>query len=73
MSASPTALRFDGPDDAGSPNAPGIVCGAKAKPPVLLHFPPALLLLPSTHVTWKVEYLYMDLGTRNYTFNDPAS
>jgi opacity protein-like surface antigen len=29
--------------------------------------------VPSTHVTWKVEYLYMDLGTRNYTFNDPAS
>lgn len=28
--------------------------------------------VPSTHVTWKAEYLYMDLGTRNYTFNDPV-
>jgi outer membrane immunogenic protein len=27
--------------------------------------------VPSTHVTWKAEYLYMDLGTRNFTFNDP--
>jgi opacity protein-like surface antigen len=27
--------------------------------------------VPRTHVTWKAEYLYMDLGTRNYTFNDP--
>ena len=27
--------------------------------------------VPNTHVTWKVEYLYMDLGTANYTFNNP--
>jgi opacity protein-like surface antigen len=27
--------------------------------------------VPDTHVTWKVEYLYMDLGTANYTFNNP--
>jgi hypothetical protein len=31
--------RFDSPDDAGSPKrvAPGIVWGAKAKPPVFTH------------------------------------
>ena len=23
-------------------------------------------------MTWKAEYLYMDLGTRNYTFVDPT-
>jgi hypothetical protein len=28
------ALRFDSPDDAGSPKALSIVWGAKAKPPV---------------------------------------
>jgi outer membrane immunogenic protein len=27
--------------------------------------------VPDTHFTWKVEYLYMDLGTENYTFNNP--
>jgi len=26
-------------------------------------------VVSNTHVTWKVEYLYMDLGTANYTFN----
>jgi outer membrane immunogenic protein len=26
-------------------------------------------VVPNTHVTWKAEYLYMDLGTENYTFN----
>jgi outer membrane immunogenic protein len=26
-------------------------------------------VVPNTHVTWKAEYLYMDLGTANYTFN----
>jgi outer membrane immunogenic protein len=25
--------------------------------------------VPNTHVTWKVEYLYMDLGSESYTFN----
>jgi len=25
-------------------------------------------VVPNTHVTWKAEYLYMDLGTENYTF-----
>lgn len=27
--------------------------------------------VPNTPVTWKVEYLYVDLGTANYSFNDP--
>jgi outer membrane immunogenic protein len=27
--------------------------------------------VPNTHVTWKVEYLYMDLGTENFTLNNP--
>ncbi len=27
--------------------------------------------MPNTHVTWKAEYLYMDLGTENYTFSIP--
>jgi outer membrane immunogenic protein len=27
--------------------------------------------VPNTDVTWKIEYLYMDLGTRNYTFTNP--
>jgi outer membrane immunogenic protein len=27
---------------------------------------------PNTHVTWKIEYLYMDLGTRNYTLPNPV-
>jgi outer membrane immunogenic protein len=26
--------------------------------------------VPNTHVTWKIENLYMDLGTRNYTFTN---
>jgi outer membrane immunogenic protein len=26
-------------------------------------------VVPNTHVTWKAEYLYMDLGTENYTFS----
>jgi len=25
--------------------------------------------IPNTHVTWKAEYLYMDLGSEHYTFN----
>jgi hypothetical protein len=25
----------------------------------------------NTRVTWKAEYLYMDLGTENFTFNNP--
>jgi outer membrane immunogenic protein len=28
-------------------------------------------VVPNTHVTWKAEYLYMDLGTQNYTFSNP--
>ncbi len=28
--------------------------------------------VPNTHVTWKVEYLFMDLGTANYTFSGPS-
>jgi outer membrane immunogenic protein len=27
--------------------------------------------VPNTHVTWKAEYLYMDLGSQNYSFNNP--
>jgi opacity protein-like surface antigen len=27
--------------------------------------------VPNTHVTWKAEYLYMHLGTENYTFSNP--
>jgi outer membrane immunogenic protein len=26
---------------------------------------------PDTHTSWKIEYLYMDLGTENYTFSNP--
>jgi outer membrane immunogenic protein len=29
-------------------------------------------IVPNTHVTWKAEYLYMDLGTENYTFSNPV-
>ena len=28
--------------------------------------------VPNTHVIWKIEYLYMDLGTRNYTLPNPV-
>jgi outer membrane immunogenic protein len=28
-------------------------------------------VVPDAHITLKVEYLYMDLGTANYTFNNP--
>jgi outer membrane immunogenic protein len=28
--------------------------------------------VPNSRVTWKVEYLYIDLGTANYSFNDPT-
>lgn len=27
--------------------------------------------VPNTPVSWKVEYLYVDLGTANYSFSDP--
>ena len=29
--------------------------------------------MPNTHVTWKAEYLYMDLGTENYAFSNSTS
>ena len=28
-------------------------------------------VVPNTHVTWKAEYLYMDLGSENFTFSNP--
>jgi outer membrane immunogenic protein len=28
-------------------------------------------VVPNTHVTWKAEYLYMDLGTENFSFSNP--
>jgi opacity protein-like surface antigen len=28
-------------------------------------------VVPNTRVTWKAEYLYMDLGTQTYSFSNP--
>ncbi len=27
--------------------------------------------MPNSRVTWKAEYLYMDLGSENYAFSNP--